>query len=92
MELFNRGYTKKAFQITTRVLAKDEFHQLCLPTHIACLYENKASTKLFYLTHRLVDSFPKSAVSWFAIGTYYLSIGKNTEARRYFRCITWIHG
>jgi tetratricopeptide (TPR) repeat protein len=36
------------------------------------------------LCHELVELFPKKPVTWFGVGTYYLTIQKYTEARRYF--------
>ncbi|KAG1682927.1 Cell division cycle protein 16 [Nymphon striatum] len=71
------------FKSTTRVLNIDQFHSDCLPLHIACLFELKKNNELFYLAHRLVDLYPENAVSWFAVGCYYLLINKNDCARRY---------
>jgi tetratricopeptide (TPR) repeat protein len=39
---------------------------------------------LFHLGHKLVDLYPNKPVAWFAVGCYYLVIGKNEPARRYF--------
>ena len=38
---------------------------------------------LFLLGHKLVDLYPESALSWYAVGCYYYLIGKNDNARRY---------
>jgi anaphase-promoting complex subunit 6 len=32
-----------------------------------------------------MDSFPESHISWFTIGCYYYCIGKQENARKYFR-------
>lgn len=49
----------------------------------ACLAELKRSPALFSLAHRLVDKYPQSATSWFAVGCYYYIISKSEFARRY---------
>eukprot|EP00730_Choanoeca_flexa_P008179 TRINITY_DN12454_c0_g2_i3.p1 TRINITY_DN12454_c0_g2~~TRINITY_DN12454_c0_g2_i3.p1 ORF type:complete len:591 (+),score=125.98 TRINITY_DN12454_c0_g2_i3:29-1801(+) len=82
--LFSRCDFKSCFAITTRVLDRDRFHHTCLPLHIACQVELKDTNGLFYLAHKLVDAHPKRAISWFAVGSYYFSIGKNDDARRYY--------
>jgi anaphase-promoting complex subunit 6 len=39
---------------------------------------------LFLVAHDLADNHPEEACSWLAVGTYYFSIDKIAEARRYF--------
>ncbi|KAJ3081737.1 anaphase promoting complex subunit cdc16, partial [Quaeritorhiza haematococci] len=75
---------KKCFELTSRILEQDSYNLTALPTHIACMYELNLKTKLFYLGHQLVEKFPTQAVTWFAVGTYYLCVGKCAEGRRYF--------
>ena len=41
--------------------------------------------ELFDLSHQLVNHYPKLAVSWYAVGTYYLAIKKYEEAKQFFR-------
>ncbi|GMH75379.1 hypothetical protein TrST_g11702 [Triparma strigata] len=53
-------------------------------TRISCLVDLKRVSELFYFAHQLVDSRPRSAVSWFAVGAYYHLIGKNDVAQRHF--------
>lgn len=65
-------------------MAKDPYHTSCLPIYISCLVELKNSNDLFLLAHQLVDIYPESAVSWFAVGCYYHIIGnKSDNARRF---------
>uniref|UniRef100_A0A2P2I516 Cell division cycle protein 16 homolog n=2 Tax=Hirondellea gigas TaxID=1518452 RepID=A0A2P2I516_9CRUS len=78
------------FQLTRRVLEQDPYHTECLPIHIACLIELKQSNALFLLAHKLVDLYPETALSWFAVGSYYYLIGKNEHARRYLSKATTI--
>lgn len=39
---------------------------------------------LFRLSHALVDSDPKSAIAWYAVGCYYQTCGRFDLAQRYF--------
>lgn len=65
-------------------MASDPYHTSCLPVHISCLVELTKSNDLFLLAHRLIDIYPESGVSWFAVGCYYLTIGcKSDYARRF---------
>ncbi|XP_064470681.1 cell division cycle protein 16 homolog [Ornithodoros turicata] len=79
---YNCDY-KRCYEITSSVLNKDPFHTDCLPVHISCLMELGKSNALFYLAHRLVDMYPESAISWFAVGCYYFLNGKADAARRF---------
>ena len=53
--------------------------------------ELKKSNDLFYLAHNLVDIYPGKAVSWFAVGCYYMLVSKHETARRFkeFDMVTW---
>ncbi|XP_074601392.1 cell division cycle protein 16 [Brevipalpus obovatus] len=73
----------KCMELTERVLKIDIYHTRCLPIHISCLMELKKTNTLFDLAHRLVDLYPESAVSWYAVGCYYLMINKMDAARRF---------
>ncbi|CAK1579084.1 unnamed protein product [Parnassius mnemosyne] len=55
----------------------------CADVRAACLVELKKSAELFAFAHALVDSYPQSWTSWFAVGCYYYLIGKSEFARRY---------
>ncbi|MBN3295750.1 cell division cycle protein 16 homolog isoform X1 [Amia ocellicauda] len=75
---------KTCYKLTSMVMVKDPFHANCLPVHIGTLVELSKANELFYLSHKLVDLYPNSPVSWFAVGCYYLMVGhKNEHARRY---------
>jgi anaphase-promoting complex subunit 6 len=81
---FHRLEYTKALSITSKILNIDPFSISCLPIHIATLYELQEKRKLFVLGHQLVDALSNEAISWYAVGTYYLTIGKHHDARRYF--------
>ncbi|KAL1959394.1 hypothetical protein VTO42DRAFT_2197 [Malbranchea cinnamomea] len=54
------------------------------PLHLACLYETGATNALFLLSHTLADNAPEEPYTYLAIGVYYLSVSKISEARRFF--------
>eukprot|EP00039_Didymoeca_costata_P027951 m.19549 g.19549 ORF g.19549 m.19549 type:complete len:533 (+) comp6609_c0_seq1:98-1696(+) len=75
---------RRCYDITSKVLDTDPYHHSCLPIHLACLVELNDVNGLFFLAHKLVDSYPEKSVSWFAVGCYYYLIGNNDNSRRYF--------
>lgn len=79
---FNCDYYA-AYELTSSILKKDAHHLNCLPIYIASLIEIDKSIQLFDIAHQLVDLYPESAISWFAVGCYYLNINKVEQARRY---------
>lgn len=54
------------------------------PLHVAALYETGAHNTLFHLSHTLATNAPHEAYTYLTIGTYYLSIGKIAQARRFY--------
>lgn len=54
--------------------------------HIACMYHlSHLHSKLFILAHEMVDKEPENAISWYAVGIWYLTAKKWQDARTYFR-------
>ena len=45
-------------------------------------YTQNGRYTFLIFTFRLVDLYPESAVSWFAVGCYYYMAGKQDPARR----------
>ncbi|KAJ3202383.1 anaphase promoting complex subunit cdc16, partial [Clydaea vesicula] len=80
----------KCYEITQDIIGVDFSNFQVLPIHISCLIELNLKNKLFYLAHQLADHFPSNAISWFAVGSYYMLIKKYTESRRYFHKATSI--
>ncbi|KAL6937323.1 hypothetical protein ACO0RG_003828 [Hanseniaspora osmophila] len=62
----------------------DKLNFKVLVAYVSCLYELNGKNKLFQLAHRLVESCPKHAVSWYAVASYHLATNKIGEARKYF--------
>jgi len=75
-----------------RILGLVAIHPPTIPMHIACMYHlSNLHSKLFILAHEMVDKEPENAVSWYAVGIWYLTAKKWQDARTYFRCFR-IHG
>ncbi|KDR76370.1 hypothetical protein GALMADRAFT_67732 [Galerina marginata CBS 339.88] len=73
------------FTMTSRILGLVSIHNQTMPLHIASMYHlSHLHSKLFILAHELVDREPENAISWYAVGVWYLSGGKWAEARQYF--------
>ncbi|KJA22947.1 hypothetical protein HYPSUDRAFT_77168 [Hypholoma sublateritium FD-334 SS-4] len=73
------------FTITTRILSLVAIHDQSMPLHIACMYHLKhLRSRLFIMAHEMVEREPENAMSWYAVGVWYLGKGKWSEARQYF--------
>lgn len=72
-----------AYDLSKSILERDVHHTECLPIYISALIEIDKPTQLFDTAHQLVDLYPENAISWFAVGCYYLVINKVEPARRY---------
>lgn len=71
-----------------RILGLVSVHAPTMPLHIACLYHlPHLHSKLFILAHELVEREPESPISWYAVGVWYLTTKKWSEARTYFRYV-----
>ena len=81
---YYNGELKSSLEITEGVMKLDPYHTQCLPLHIALLVQMKKPKKLFFMAHKLVEEYPDLAVSWYAVGCYYLmQKDKHDLARRY---------
>ena len=87
---FNSSDFNSCYQLTSFVMQRDQFHDGCMPVHISCLVEMKRKNELYHLASNLVNNYPKRAISWHAVGAYYLLTGKNEASRRYFGKATGI--
>jgi len=52
--------------------------------HVATLLGLNLKRRLFQLAHRLVDTDPKDALAWFAVGCYYYACKRYDLAQRHF--------
>ena len=82
--LFTQCRFKDALAVTSSILESDEYNFAIYPVHLACLHELGQTNALFLLSHRLADLHPEEPATWLAVGVYYLSTSKISDARRYF--------
>lgn len=77
--------------LSYRIMGLVSIHNAAMPLHIACMYHlSHLHSKLFILAHEMVDREPENPISWYAVGVWYLSGGKWTQARQYFRSVAFI--
>ncbi|KXZ51181.1 hypothetical protein GPECTOR_13g668 [Gonium pectorale] len=91
--LFHKGEYEAAYALTRAVLlgGSDPYAMQLLPVHIAAGTQLACSgaagagprNDLFLLGHRLTHEHPDLAVSWYAVGCYYLAARQPEAARRY---------
>ena len=53
--------------------------------YCSVLIELDKQGELYYIAHKLVSANPDSAISWYAVGSYYFLIKKYPQARKYFQ-------
>ncbi|CEP21801.1 unnamed protein product [Cyberlindnera jadinii] len=75
---------QKCLELCEEVLKEDELNFATLPIYLASLHELRAKNKLYLISHKLAEHYPKKPISWLAVGIYYLAINKIPEARKYF--------
>lgn len=82
--LNNQGKFTQCLELCEQILTWDEFNFNVLPSYIQCLHALGSKNKLFLISHKLAENFPKCAITWFAVATYNMCIEKISEARKYY--------
>eukprot|EP01023_Acetabularia_acetabulum_P017568 TRINITY_DN18798_c1_g2_i3.p1 TRINITY_DN18798_c1_g2~~TRINITY_DN18798_c1_g2_i3.p1 ORF type:complete len:535 (-),score=62.14 TRINITY_DN18798_c1_g2_i3:249-1853(-) len=87
--LLRMGSFKKSFEITSEILNRGVFYMFeIVPYHcVACLGLGKRR-ELFQLGNELMQIGSERAISWFAVGCYYMCIEQYTEAEKAFQKAT----
>jgi tetratricopeptide (TPR) repeat protein len=81
---FENRQVETAYQLARQSYLMDAYNTRGLTVYIATMVELNLKTELFYLGHELVNSNPKSALSWYAVGCYYWSCKKYETSQKYF--------
>lgn len=68
---------------TSRILENDPYHPHALLIHIVCCVTLSLTSELFTIGHRLVSTFPGSALAWYAVSCYYFTLRKHQISRKY---------
>eukprot|EP00891_Asterochloris_glomerata_P009640 jgi/Astpho2/9640/e_gw1.00146.47.1_t len=82
--LYNVYAFQECFALTSQLLSRDAYALEVFPVHIAACVELQKKNELFLRGHRLVQEYPERALSWFAVGCYYLCTQQFESARMYF--------
>ncbi|KAI9315763.1 hypothetical protein BX666DRAFT_1958879 [Dichotomocladium elegans] len=75
---------KECLKICEQIQEQDALYVKSIPAYLSCLYELGEKNRLYELAQELVDKLNDEAVTWHAVGMYYLYIKKYSDARRYF--------
>lgn len=87
---FAQGNFTKCKELCEQVIAQDKYNLTVHPTYVCALYDMKDSNGLYKLGHELSEYAADKAITWVVVGSYYLAIENNAEARRYFSKATLI--
>ncbi|KWU42148.1 TPR-like protein [Rhodotorula sp. JG-1b] len=75
----------ECYKITSHILASHPAHRPTLPLHLSCMHHlPNLRSRLFLLSHEMVDNEPDDAISWYAVGLWYFAGKRWEESRRYF--------
>ena len=86
--LYHLHFSERACRVARRAYSLDPYNWRCLSIYIAALTDMEYKTELFYLGHELVESYPKQALTWYAVGCYYWCCRKFELAQKYFQKAT----
>ncbi|ORX53085.1 ApcC hetero-tetramer Cut9-Hcn1 [Hesseltinella vesiculosa] len=75
---------EECIDVCKKIRSSDGLYRRCLPIYLACLYELRRKSELYELAQELVDRLNNEAVTWYAVGMYYLCVKRYAEARQYF--------
>ena len=88
--LYDRMLPEESYRLARQAYNLDPFGPRGLLVYIACLLQLKMKTELFYLGHELSSAYPKIAMSWYAVGCYYLCCNKPEAAQKHLQRATKI--
>ncbi|GAA53456.1 anaphase-promoting complex subunit 6 [Clonorchis sinensis] len=74
---------QQCYELTSKVIRIDPYNLSCLPIHISVLKELDKPNELYRVAYKLMNVYPSNAISWFAVGCYYLCTQRNELARRH---------
>lgn len=81
--LYHRAMTSECYALCQQILQADPHHPRALALYLASANELGKKEDLFVLAHRLVEEEPDAALSWYAVGVYYLCTRQYEQARKY---------
>lgn len=81
--LYARGLFQECYVLCGTILGTDPHQPRALQLYIGAANELGKKGDLFVIAHRLVDQDPEAALSWYAVGAYYLCTRQFEQARKY---------
>lgn len=84
----DRQQYEDAYRLARAAYTRDPFFERGLFVYIAAMVELSLKTELFYLGHELVNTYPKQAISWYAVGSYYWICEKYEAAQKFLQKAT----
>lgn len=84
LHIMHRGMYREANRITREILQRDPDAQEALPVYLASCLELNLRNDLFIKAHHLTKKNPERAISWYAVGVYYMCTERYENARRFF--------
>lgn len=73
---FKEQNFSKAYEILKKMMDEDPYYVDIVPLYCSVLIELDKQGEHYYLAHKLVSANPDSAISWYAVGSYYYLIRK----------------
>ena len=89
-QLYEAQCPEEAHRVARQAYAIDQYDSRGVLIYIACMVDLGLKTELFYLGHKLANSSPKSALTWYAIGCYYWCCNKLELSQKYLNKATKI--
>eukprot|EP00731_Ephydatia_muelleri_P000468 Em0001g468a len=82
-ESFRNFDAAACLDLTSHILSHDPYHESALLLHVACCVQVGRADELFSLGHRLVEQFPGSPLSWYAVACYYIVVSRHQLVLKY---------
>ena len=82
-ESFQSFDAATCLDLTSHILSLDPYHESALLLHVASCVQLGRADELFSVGHRLVEQFPASPVSWYAVACYYIVASRHQLVLKY---------
>ena len=80
---YDQHFSEEAYRLSRHAYTLDPFDPRGLLVYIASMVDLNLKTELFYLAHELANTYPRMAISWYAVGCYYWACKKLEMAQRF---------
>lgn len=80
---YDQHFSEEAYRLSRHAYTLDPFDPRGLMVYIASMVDLNLKTELFYLAHELANTYPRMAISWYAVGCYYWACKKLEMGQRF---------